>query len=172
MKRQIKVKIYQTYMCIMLVVLGAVLGYVLCSDKPPIIEQKTETIYVEVEKPENRYSDLELSDTDIELIACMVYLEARGEDFTGQRMVAEVILNRVISDKFPNTVSEVIYQQNQFQPVRLVDGTTPTIEQYEAVKAALNDEHPITNETTLFFSRGAYNTNIFATIGNHVFCDI
>jgi hypothetical protein len=56
------------------------------------------------------------SESDIMLLAAIVQLEAGGEIYEGQLAVANVVLNRVNSGKFPNTISEVIYQRGQFTP--------------------------------------------------------
>lgn len=82
------------------------------------IESEPEIIEVEVEKekivtvtiePEFRFTDEEM-----ELMAGVVHAEAGNQDMIGRRLVADVILNRVVNPDFPNTVSEVVYQQNQF----------------------------------------------------------
>lgn len=52
-----------------------------------------------------------------ELLARLVQAEAKGEPFEGKVAVAAVVLNRVKSDKFPDTIKQVIYQKRQFQPV-------------------------------------------------------
>lgn len=54
---------------------------------------------------------------DMELIAQMVEAEAGNQDLLGKRLVADVILNRVDSDKFPNTVEEVLFQSYQFSSI-------------------------------------------------------
>ena len=48
------------------------------------------------------------SDSDVNLLARLVYGEARGESYTGQIAVASVVLNRVKSSSFPNTIAGVI----------------------------------------------------------------
>jgi len=58
-----------------------------------------------------------LSASDIDLIARLVRSEAEAEPYAGQVAVAAVVLNRVRSSRFPNTVREVIYQRHQFEPV-------------------------------------------------------
>lgn len=55
-----------------------------------------------------------LSDKEVELIAWITNAEAEGESELGKRLVIDTILNRIDSSKFPNTVSEVIYQPSQF----------------------------------------------------------
>lgn len=55
---------------------------------------------------------------DMELLSQLVQCEAGNQDLTGMRLVADVVLNRVDSPKFPNTIREVIYQPGQFEVVR------------------------------------------------------
>lgn len=127
----------------------------------------------QVKEPTNRYSSLSVTEEDIELIARLVNLEARGESVAGQRMVAEVVLNRCLHEAFPDTVEEVIYQRLgevwQFSPASRIPYTTAEPEQVEAVMTALS-ETSITDEDVVFFSRAGYNNKIFATVGGHVFC--
>lgn len=56
-------------------------------------------------------------DNDLYLMARMISAEARGEPYEGQVAVGAVVINRVLSSVFPNTVSGVIYQSRQFEPV-------------------------------------------------------
>ena len=58
------------------------------------------------------------SQDDLILMAAIIQAEAGGESYAGQLAVGTVIMNRVMSNKFPNTLEGVIYQKNQFQPVR------------------------------------------------------
>ena len=84
-----------------------------------------------------------LSSADIELLAKCVYAEARGEPYTGQVAVAAVVLNRVKSASFPNTISGVIYQPYAFTSVN--DGQiklTPNQNAYNAAKDAMNGWDP------------------------------
>ena len=90
-----------------------------------IFTSKTETIIV-VEKLEVNTSNIELevkpinkekttmSNEEIELIAMVTMAEAEGEPEEGKRLVIDTILNRVDHKRFPNTVSDVIYQKDQF----------------------------------------------------------
>lgn len=57
------------------------------------------------------------SDEEAYLLAKLAMAEAEGEDKTGKALVILTVLNRVESDRFPNTVSKVIYQKNAFTPV-------------------------------------------------------
>ncbi len=87
-----------------------------------------------------------LSDTDYDSLLRIVEAEAGGEDMDGKLLVANVVLNRVNNEKFPDTVTEVIMQKGQgvaqFSPT--VDGrfqnVTISEETYEAVERALYGE--------------------------------
>lgn len=87
--------------------------------RPEAAEDTPEELTVEPE-PENRYAEFHFSDEDIYILACLVYHEARGESFEGQVAVVEVVLNRMLSDYFPDTVEEVVFQKYgdvwQFSP--------------------------------------------------------
>lgn len=76
--------------------------------RPEAAEETPEELTVEPE-PENRYAELHFSDEDVYILACLVYHEARGESFEGQVAVVEVVLNRMLSDYFPDTVEEVVF---------------------------------------------------------------
>ena len=84
-----------------------------------------------------------ISDSDLNLLARCVYGEARGEPYNGQVAVAAVVLNRVRSSKFPNTISGVIYQAGAFTAVS--DGQinlTPNASAYSAARDALGGWDP------------------------------
>ena len=83
------------------------------------------------------------SSSDLNLLARCVYAEARGEPYTGQVAIAAVVLNRVKSASFPNTISGVIYQPWAFTAVN--DGQinlTPNDTAYKAAQDALNGWDP------------------------------
>ena len=54
---------------------------------------------------------------DLEILACIIQCEAEGEPYEGKLAVGSVVLNRVVSSSFPNTIMGVIYQEGQFSPV-------------------------------------------------------
>lgn len=120
---------------------------------------------------------LYLTQSDINLLAKLVYAESRGEPFEGKVAVASVVLNRVIDSSFPNTVSEVIFQKNAFSCV--VNGSIkahPDSSCYDAVKEAIRGKDP-TNEALFFYnpkiSTSSWMINIqknnIKHIGNHIF---
>lgn len=124
----------------------------------------------------SRYAGLEISDEDVYTLACLAYHEARGEPFEGQVAVIEVALNRCLSDYFPDTVEEVVFQKYgdvwQFSPAPYLYTAEPTETQYEAVYTAIAAAEPILPLDAVYFSTGPYNDSIVAVIGNHYFCSI
>lgn len=116
----------------------------------------------------NPYVSLGLSYEDLELVAKVVYLEARGETFEGKVAVAEVVLNRVYSDIFPDDVYHVVYQAEQFaQPRRSTDYTQAEM---NAVLDVLRGNGVLNNAEVTYFARGVVSgTTFYEKIGNHYF---
>lgn len=115
------------------------------------------------------------SSADVTLLARVIYGEARGESYTGQVAVAAVVLNRIKSSSFPNTVSAVVYQPYAFTAV--MDGQinyTPNQTAYNAAKAAINGWDPTGGALYYYNPKTAtsawiYSRKVTTTIGNHVF---
>ena len=108
--------------------------------------------------------------SDLAMLAALVECEAGGESYEGQWAVASVVVNRVRSGSFPNTISGVIYQGGQFTPVAsgrfamvLSRGAAGSCTR--AAQAALSGS---TNVNCLFFCRASSGVNGIV-IGNHVF---
>lgn len=116
------------------------------------------------------------SQNDIQLMANAVYGEARGEPYIGQVAVAAVILNRVNSATFPNTVSGVIFEPGAFTAV--ADGQiwlTPNETAKKAVLDAINGWDPSDNAMYYFNPDTATSAWIWTRpqikqIGKHIFC--
>lgn len=116
------------------------------------------------------------SQNDIRLMANAVYGEARGEPYEGQVAVAAVILNRVQSPTFPNTVSGVIFEPRAFTAV--ADGQiwlTPNETAKRAVLDAINGWDPSGNAIYYFNPETATSPWIWTRpqikqIGQHIFC--
>lgn len=81
---------------------------------------------------------------EIELLARLIHAEAGNQDLTGKKLVADVVLNRVASPAFPDTIEDVIFQRGQFSVVNngaLEDARqTVTAEDYEAAISELSDQ--------------------------------
>ncbi|HHW35966.1 MAG TPA: spore cortex-lytic enzyme [Bacillales bacterium] len=116
------------------------------------------------------------SQNDIQLMANAVYGEARGESYAGQVAVAAVILNRVNSPSFPNTISGVIFEPGAFTAV--ADGQiwlTPNETAKKAVIDAINGWDPTGNAIYYFNPDTATSAWIWSRpqikqIGKHIFC--
>lgn len=137
------------------------------------IETKTETKFIYVTKYKDLptyYTATSISANDREIIARLVYLEARNQPEVGQRCIVEVVLNRVLDKRFPNTVHDVIYQKNQFSTASYISRTTPTQEQYRVVDMVLKEKNPILDASTVYFSTFPQTKNITAIINDHYFC--
>lgn len=127
-------------------------------------------IYVEEkEYVECRYPDIELTLEEQNLLARMIWVESRGESFEGQQAIAEVVLNRLMSDEFQDSVKGVIYAENQFRSTPLLDEAEPSSIQYEALERALEGPY-VLPESVVFFATYPVNENVWGTIGGHTFC--
>ncbi|HHV54569.1 MAG TPA: spore cortex-lytic enzyme [Firmicutes bacterium] len=113
---------------------------------------------------------------ELGLLARVVAGEARGEPYTGQVAVAAIILNRVRSPKFPNTISGVIFQPGAFESVSngLIWRRTPNATEIQAARDALNGWDPTMG--ALFFWNPAkpvsgwiWSRPIVVSYGRHVF---
>ncbi len=133
------------------------------------------------EKKEQNQSSTSTStpsgDDMVKLLARLINGEARGEPYEGQVAVGAVIMNRVKSAKFPNTIAGVIYQKGQFSCV--TDGQlNAAIEEnstvYKAAQDAMNGSDP-TNGALYFYnpsktkSKWLFSLPVVATIGEHKF---
>lgn len=116
------------------------------------------------------------SSSDLYLLARCVYGESRGEPYVGQVAVAAVVLNRVKSAAFPNSISGVIYQPYAFTCVS--DGQLylePDQSAYNAARDAMNGWDP-TNGCLYYYnpatatSAWIWSRPIMLQIGRHNFC--
>ena len=99
-----------------------------------------------------------VSSSELDLLAALIQCEAGGESRTGKVAVGAVVLNRVNSGSFANSIIDVIYEGGQFSPVTngslsrtLANGARSDC--YEAAQSALNGENPI--GSSLYFNSGS-----------------
>ena len=123
-----------------------------------------------VEKPEAdpRYN-VELTWEQQQLLAKLIWLEARGESAEGQQAVAEVVLNRLVSGKFGSTLEEVIYGEGQFRSTPFLVEAEAWQAQYEALDAALSGPN-ILPMNVMYFATYPENERVWGQIGGHIFC--
>ena len=113
---------------------------------------------------------------NVNLLSHLIYGEARGESYVGQVAVGAVVMNRVKSSSFPNTIAGVIYQAGAFDAVS--DGQINMSPDSTAIKAAqdaINGWDPSYGAIYYFNPNTATNKWIWSrphtvTIGNHRFC--
>lgn len=116
-------------------------------------------------------SEVQFQEGDRDLLACIIYCEAGNQPYIGQVAVGAVVINRVRSAAYPNTVAGVIYQNRQFSPVasgrlaaRLAIGATSSC--YQAADEAMSGATPVGN--CLYFRTVIPEIN-GTIIGDHVF---
>lgn len=138
-------------------------------------DEKRTMSKLEIINKENEQStteDVEISQSDMDLLATIVRAEAGNQSLEGKRAVADVVLNRVDSEQFPNTIHGVVYQEGQFNCVK--DGNfaralqTRDETDYEAVRLELEER---TDTEIIFFQTSNYSS--YGTpayiIGDHYF---
>ena len=127
-------------------------------------------IYTE-EKPdcEPRYPDVELTWDEQQLMAKIIWLEARGESKEGQQAIAEIILNRLVSGKFGDSIHDVIYGEGQFRTTPFLKDADAWQAQYDAIDDALTGPN-ILPMNVYYFATYPENGRIWGKIGGHIFC--
>ena len=135
-------------------------------------------IFMEQENQTKVYAASSSSTSDLQLMARAINGEARGEPYEGQVAVGAVILNRVKSSQFPNTIAGVIYQSGAFTAVADGQINVPISEGSTVLKAAqdaMNGWDPTGGAIYYFNPATATNKWIWSrplikTIGKHRFC--
>lgn len=119
-----------------------------------------------------------VSEEDLLLLQKIVMAEAEGEPYQGKVAVANVVLNRLRSANFPDTIHDVIYQKSQFSPVAngRLKRVKPNADSIKAVNAALMGVKEVTDDTYFFLSLTLaqdltvhHSRTLLKTIGNHTF---
>ncbi len=110
--------------------------------------------------------------SQVKLLAALIYCEAGGESYEGQLAVGAVVVNRINSSSYPDTLKGVIYQSGQFGPAssgklasRLSSGNISS-SCYKAARQALKG---VSNIGTLLHFQGTSSGKSGIIIGNHVF---
>lgn len=119
-----------------------------------------------------------LTDEELHLLHKIVMAEAEGEPYEGKVAVANVVLNRLRSANYPDTIKKVIYQKSQFSPVQngRMDRVTPNEDSIRAVTEALHGRKEVSDDTYYFLSLSlatdftiAHTKSMSKEIGNHTF---
>lgn len=118
----------------------------------------------------------DFTDYEIYLVAQLAYNEAAGEGLNGWAAVAEVVLNRTYSDKFPDTIEGVIYEEGQFADSARIKEREPPDEMITVVKEVLTGNMQVLGDSSVMFFRNAGGSvedwgshAYFDTINSHQF---
>ncbi|WP_052446724.1 cell wall hydrolase [Candidatus Soleaferrea massiliensis] len=122
----------------------------------------------------HRYTAVQnaITDEELELLAKIVWIESRGEPDEGQQGVVEVVFNRVLNSRFPNSIHDVIYQRGQFTSVYYLDTARPTQREYDNIALVLQGKTDVLSDDVVYFSREPLNDRIDTKICCHYFCRI
>ena len=164
------------FSCFLLIVMLYISIYYNASIKEIFNNLRNNVIAVKTDQSSTSTSKASTGDM-VDLLARLINGEARGEPYQGQIAVGAVVLNRVKSSEFPNTISGVIYQKNQFSCIKdgqfnkkIDKGSTV----YKAAQEAINGADP--SNGALFFynpkttkSKWLFSLKTLETIGNHRF---
>ena len=129
---------------------------------------------IRIEKPKEVKRTHGYSENDILLLARIINAEAKGEPFRGKVAVGNIVLNRVKSNEFPDTIRGVIYQPRQFQPVS--NGAINDQPSKESIRAAYRSLEVNVVGDALYFYNPYTSTDswittrrVTMTIGKHSF---
>ncbi len=117
-------------------------------------------------------SQVKFAEGDRYLLANLIYCEAGGEPYQGQVAVGAVVMNRVLSSKFPDTIVGVIYQKNQFSPAgsgRLAIALAYNKATESCYRAADEAMAGVTNVGNCLFFRTPIPGLVGLQIGGHIF---
>lgn len=144
----------------------------LSMEQEPQIVYETVTEFVEVDTGLIPYYQ-EIADKitveEYHLLAAITYLESGNQSPVGQRAVIEVVFNRVLDDRFPDTVKGVLSQDGQFSTWKNRGAAQPTQEQYDAIDTTLLTIEPILQPEVVFFASIDMNRTLYERIGGHNF---
>lgn len=135
-----------------------------------LVKNKTKNIEQNVENVSKTVDNKPIFNNDIDLLAKLVWHEARGECMDGQQAVAEVAINRVNHPRFPNKLEAVLFQQGQFMSRAELMSVTANEESYEAVRRAMSS--PILPPTYVYFSTTPCNGRNHIKIQHHYFGEV
>lgn len=139
---------------------------------PPIGDVSVALDAADAEKPV--YASISMTDEEAQLLRSILALEADygTEGHDGQKAVVEVIFNRVLSHRWPDTVADVIYQRGQFATVKYLKRpyNRPGEHEDDAISAVLRETETVLPSTDyVYFSRGKSNGKAFVKLNHHWF---
>lgn len=115
-----------------------------------------------------RYPDIAPNDEETELMARLIWSEARSEPFEGQQAVAEVILNRFAIDQGANNIAQILHGEGQFHGMDSLYLAHPEQAQYDAIARAVTGPYILPKDIR-FFAAAKPTSSTWTTIGNQIF---
>ena len=120
------------------------------------------------EQPETRYVGYDLPEEDIYTLACLAWVQARNQPEEVQQAVLEVILNRLVSDEYPNTVDKVLWWSETFGSVYYLQNAQPEQTQYDAVTAAMYGPYVLPKDV-LYYAPWQTGGDVWGQVGDYWF---
>lgn len=117
----------------------------------------------------SRYTGITLTEEEETLLAKVLYLEAAGEPEEGQQAIAEVILNRIADDSFPDNLNGVLFADGQFPSTDHLYLAKPSQTQYDAIEKALSGPYILPMDV-FYYATFAVTGEEWGQIGDHIFC--
>lgn len=121
------------------------------------------------QQPETRYVGYELPEEDIYPLACLAWVQAKDQPEEVQQAVLEVILNRLTSDEYPNTVDRVLWRSETFGSVYYLQNAQPEQEQYNAVTAAMYGPYVLPKDVLYYAPWKLYGDEVWGQVGDYWF---
>jgi N-acetylmuramoyl-L-alanine amidase len=148
-----------------------------CESEIELVYVVVESTYIEDEERVEEIIEPVVKEDDLYWLSRIIHAEAKGESAEGRIAVGNVILNRMESDEFPDTVKGVIFQKNQFSPVS--NGSIynePTEETLKLAQRVLDGERVVPADVLFFYNPAVvsrdswvWSREIVDSIGNHNF---
>ena len=120
------------------------------------------------QQPETRYVGYELPEEDIYTLACLAWVQARNQPEEVQQAVLEVILNRLVSDEYPNTVDKVLWWSETFGSVYYLQNAKPEPAQYRAVTAAMYGPYVLPRDVP-YYAPWQIGGEVWGQVGDYWF---
>lgn len=143
------------------------------ADKESVVAKMTAdglTALSDGQESESEETEPPVDNGEVELLARLIYAEAGNTSWDTQVAVGSVILNRVQSDKYPNSISEVIYQSGQYPSTSgSAFNGTPNEQSWEAARYVYQNGSQIP-ANVLFQSRNSQGSGVWAQLDGEYFC--
>jgi N-acetylmuramoyl-L-alanine amidase len=148
-----------------------------CESEIELVYVVVESTYIEDEERVEEIIEPVVKEDDLYWLSRIIHAEAKGESAEGRIAVGNVILNRMKSNEFPDTLKGVIFQKNQFSPVS--NGSIynePTEETLKLAQRVLDGERVVPADVLFFYNPAVvsrdswvWSREIVDSIGNHNF---